>query len=222
MSTGIAHIEIARISTVLANLHAEHATWLSESEQTRLAEMHREGRRAQYLAGHWLARVLLARAAGDTPSQWRLIECRSQPPQVQDHDTLRVSISHSKDWIAAAVATVPIGIDLEQRPRILDGSIEALLRNANEVAGSLDADAMLQRWVVKEAWIKRSAESALPARLKQLHLKPATRDRADVCIDSHPFFHFGLALAPGCRVQLLCEVPMDPGNAFTMTDLAVD
>jgi phosphopantetheinyl transferase len=220
MSTEIAHIEIARIATVLAGVHAEHAKWLSESEQTRLAEMHREGRRAQYLAGHWLTRVLLARASGDPPSQWRLIECRSQPPQVQGHDTLRVSITHSKDWIAAAVATVPIGIDLEQRPRTIDASVEHLLRNTDEPAGGLDADAMLQRWVVKEAWIKRNTESALPARLRQLHLKATTRDRADVRVDSHACFHFGLAVAPSCRVQLQCEVQMTPGTAFAITDLA--
>ena len=220
MATDIAHIEIARIATVLASLPGQHANWLSETEQTRLAQMHREGRRSQYLAGHWLTRVLLARASGDTPSQWRLIECKSLPPQVQDHDALKVSITHSKEWIAAAVATVPIGIDLEQRPRHLDAAIEELLRNTDEAPGSLDADSMLQRWVVKEAWIKRNAESALPARLRQLHLQATTRDRANVRIDSHDCFHFGLAVAPSCKVQLRSEVPMTHGAAFAIADLA--
>jgi 4'-phosphopantetheinyl transferase len=217
--TNVAHIEIARIASVLASIPEDHTSWLSNSEQERLASIRSDARRTEYLAGHWLTRVLLARAFGSTPAQWRLLERKSQPPLVQDQDALRVSITHTRDWIAAAVATIPIGIDLEQRPRKLDASIEALLRNADEAAGSLDLDAMLQRWVVKEAWIKRNAESALPVRLKQLHLRATPRELADVRIDSNPSFHFALAIAPGCTVMRRCEAPLIPGAAFAITDL---
>jgi len=216
----VAHIEIARIASVLAGMPEEHASWLSESEQARLAGIRFAGRRSQYLAGHWLTRMLLARAFGGVPMQWRLIECKSQPPQVADHaESIKVSISHTADWIAAAVATVAIGIDMEQRPRALDASVESLLRNSDEAAGSLDPDVLLQRWVAKEAWIKRKSESALPAQLKPLHVEATMREHADICIDSHALFHFGLAIAPGCTVARQCEVTMVPGVGIRITDL---
>ena len=220
MPTGVAHIEIARIASVLADMPEEHTSWMSESEQARLAGIRFAGRRSQYLAGHWLTRVLLARAFGGMAAQWRLLECRSQPPQVAGHDeSIKVSISHTEDWIAAAVATVAVGIDLEQRPRALDASIESLLRNADEAIGSLDPDVLLQRWVAKEAWIKRNTESALPARLKQLHVRATMREHADVCIYSHAQLHFGLAIAPGCTVARQCEVTLVPGIGIGITDL---
>ena len=220
MSAGEAQIEIARISRVLADMPPAHASWLSDSERARLADIRHPARRAQYLSGHWLVRVLLARAFGGVPKQWQLLERKNQPPAVHGHgDALPVSISHSEDWIAAAVANVAIGIDLEQRPRILDPAIEPLLLNADETPGELDADALLQRWVAKEAWIKRAAGNALATRLKQLQLRMASREDADVCIDSHGAFHFGLAIAPGCVVKRYCELALAPGLAFAITDL---
>jgi 4'-phosphopantetheinyl transferase len=218
--TGLASIEIARIASVCADVPEQYASWMSESEQARLADIRFAGRRSQYLTGHWLARVLLARAFGGTPASWRLRERRSLPPEVAGHDeSIRVSISHTRDWIAAAVATVAVGIDLEQRPRALDPSIESLLRNDDEIPGSLDPDALLRRWVAKEAWIKRNTESALPARLKRLHVRSVAREHADVCIDSHAAFHFGLAIAPGCAVTRRCEVSLVPGAGIAITDL---
>jgi len=223
MPRDVAHIEIARIASVFADVSEEQASWLSESEQARLGGIRLAGRRSQYVAGHWLTRILLARAFGGTPAQWQLLECRSLPPRVVGHaESIKVSISHTADWIAAAVATVAVGIDLEQRPRALDASIEPLLRNPDEAAGSLDPDVLLQRWVAKEAWIKRNAESALPARLKRLHLRATTREHADVCIDSHAAFHFGLAIAPSCVVTRRCEVMLVPGIGVEVSDLEPD
>lgn len=223
MSADLAHVEIARIASVLGDVPDEHASWMSDSEQARLAGIGFAGRRSQYLAGHWLTRVLLARAFGGTPASWRLRERKGLPPQVAGHDaSIRVSISHTSDWIAAAVATVAVGIDLEQRPRALDASIESLLRNGDEAAGSLDPDALLQRWVAKEAWIKRNTESALPAQLKRLHVRSVARECADVCIDSHAAFHLGVAIAHGCAVSRRCEVALVPGIGVAITDLQPD
>jgi 4'-phosphopantetheinyl transferase len=198
---GTARIGIARVEAVLAQAPLDAARWLSASEQARFAQLRVEARRAHYLAGHWLVRALLARSFGGEADAWSLGERRSLPPAVVDHDALRVSISHSGGWIAAAVADVPIGIDLERRGRVLDAALEPLLRNADESPGSLDADALLQRWVAKEAWLKRDHGSALPARLERLQLQAAPRDGADVRLDSHPEFHFAWAAAPECAVE---------------------
>ncbi len=215
----MAWVEIARLPQVLADVPEELTSWMSESELARLALIRVAARRAQYVAGHWLARLLLERAFGGSPAQWQLLERRSQPPQVQGHgEALRVSITHTEDWVAAAIANVAIGIDLEQRTRTLDLAIEPLLLNVDEVPGSLDADALLQRWVAKEAWIKRDAGSALAGRLERLHLRRVSREHADVCIDSHAAFQFGLAIAPGCLVKRQCELSLTAGAAFAITD----
>ena len=219
MPTPIAHCEVARVARVLADVPADPAAWLSESEQARLATLRHAGRRDQYLAGHWLARLLLANAFGGVVLQWHLRERRGLAPEVQGHAHLHVTISHAGEWIAAAVADIAIGIDLELRGRVLDASIEPLLRNADEAPGSLDADAQLQRWVAKEAWIKREGGSALPGRLDRLQLQPAPREQADVRIDSHDEFHLALAVAPDCRVQRPDDPVLVPTATFSVREL---
>jgi hypothetical protein len=101
---------------------------------------------------------------------------------------------------------------------VLDAALEPLLRNADEAPGSLDADALLQRWVAKEAWIKRDAGSALPARLERLHLRQVPRARADVRIDSHADFHAALAVAAACHVEWRGDVALVPGVAFVVSE----
>jgi phosphopantetheinyl transferase len=182
-------VEVVRVADALADAPAD---WLSESEAERVATLRHAGRRAQYLAGHWLARVLLARAFGGVPMQWRLRERKGQPPEVQGRgDALRVSISHAGEWLAVAVADAPVGIDIEVNTRVLDDAVEPLLREPGEAPGSLDAGTRLRRWVAKEAWIKRDHGSALPARLQALRLGPGT----DVGTWSHPEIHLALAVA---------------------------
>jgi 4'-phosphopantetheinyl transferase len=220
MPAGAAWIEIAPLARVLAEAPPDTARWLSESEQARLAALRHAGRRAQFVAGHWLVRVLLARAWGEAPAQWSLCERRSRAPSVRGHESLQVSISHADAWIAAAVADAPIGIDLEPRGRRLDDAIAPLLVNAGEDPASLDAQARLERWVAKEAWLKRADGSALPARLERLQLRAVAHAEADVRLERSEAFVFGLALAPDCRVTCQCELALEPGTAFAITEFA--
>jgi 4'-phosphopantetheinyl transferase len=219
--SGVAHLGISAVAGVLLEAPVDHAGWMSDSERARFAGMRVEPRRLQYVAGHWLARVLLANAFGGNPDGWRLFERRSLPPRVEGRDGLAVSISHSGDWIAAAVATVPVGIDIEQRPRALDASIESLLLEDEEAPGSLDADALLQRWVAKEAWIKRAAGSALPSRLKQVRLHATQREHASVFVESHAAFHVAIAIDPGCALHRHGPVLPAPGACYAAIERAV-
>jgi 4'-phosphopantetheinyl transferase len=208
MAGGV-RVEVARIAQVLATMPAD-THWLSASECARLDTIRHAGRREQYLAGHWLARQVLATAFGEDAV---LLERRSLPPAVQGHEGTRfVSISHGAQWVAAAAADVPVGIDLEQRPRALDASIAALLLEDGEVPGDLDADTLLQRWVAKEAWLKRDGGSALPARLQGMRVSVANPGQADVTTWTHDAFHLAVAIAKGSRIEM--QPPLTPGPAF--------
>jgi len=211
-----AFVEVARTSRLLEEMPAP-AQWLSPSENARLAALRHSQRREQYLAGHWLARVLLTHAFGREPMHWSLLERRSLPPLVSGHEeSLRVSLSHAGDWIAAAVADAPVGIDIEPRGRVLDAALEPLLLEPGETSGSVVDDALLRRWVAKEAWLKREAGLALPEQLARLRLREVARAHADVRLECHDEIHLAIALVPGCVVERRCEVAWADGESYAV------
>lgn len=189
-----ARVVVRRIADVLAGAPPA-GDWLSPCEQARAAAMRAPARHAQYLAGHWLLRTLLAQVHGGDPRDYPLLERDNQPPAVAG-SALSTSLSHGGDWIAAAISSAPIGIDLEPRtPRPALRRLQHLLLNPDEPPDSLDEDTLLQRWVIKEALIKRDHASALPETLAaiRVHGTPSA-DRADVQSWTTEAFH--LATAP--------------------------
>src|SRR5690625_2429589 len=93
--------------------------WLarfSPAEQRRLERFAHEDARRQFIAGRCLARELLSLQAPET-ERWQL--AASGPPHIAQRPDWQLSISHSGDWIGAALGPASIGIDLEatQRPR---------------------------------------------------------------------------------------------------------
>jgi 4'-phosphopantetheinyl transferase len=186
-------LQVARVEHILADLPSALATWLSESEQTRLQRLKVANRRHQFLSGHWLVRRLLSQQLGKPPSVWQLIERTNLPPAVLGFADVQVSLSHSGDWIAAAISSAAIGIDLEQR-RDRDGLLrfQHLLLAQDEAPDSLDLDQLLQRWVAKEAWIKRQHGSALPEQLAELKRLPASPESATVQLRSTAAFHLAI------------------------------
>lgn len=193
-------LQVEPIRSVLRRAPAGVSDWLSPSERERYAGLRVASRANQFLAGHWLVREGLAARYGGEPKDWPLRERRSLPPRPERQDCpAQVSIAHSGDWVAAAVADEPIGIDLEQRrPRPGLLAFAHLLR-AEDDPPEPDEDALLQRWVIKEAWIKRHGFSALPERLAGLAIRPCSPDRADVRLWSSDALHLGVCLEPAIR-----------------------
>jgi 4'-phosphopantetheinyl transferase len=188
-------LRVESIRSLAAQIPAHSDAWLSPSEQTRLAGLSIEKRRHQYLAGHWLARCLLAQAVGAAPETFQLQERPDLPPA---HPDWQISLSHSGDWIACALAAQAVGVDIEQREaRAALLKFQDLLLAQDEAPGTLDSDALLARWVAKEAWIKQHHLSALPEQLRAVRLQAATPDQFEVQIWSHASWHLGLAMAPG-------------------------
>lgn len=203
-------ISVASVADMLAAAPANAQSWLSASEWRRIGTLRAAQRRQHYLAGHWLLRLQLARIVGSPVAQWDIVDRRSLPPLVSERPELHVSISHSGPWIACGVSEQPIGIDLEQRRdrRALAG-FDQLLRNADEVPGSLDLQALLRRWVVKEAYIKRDCGSALPERLAELEVRVQS-EPADLTLWQTERFLLGTV---GAGIADEPEWPIDSSSA---------
>lgn len=195
MRTGMARVAVAAVSSVLSALPSSPEAWMSPSELARAARLRAPQRHQHYLAGHWLARLQLAQWLGGEPMHYTLIERDNLPPLIADQP-LRLSLSHSGDWIACAISSAPIGIDLEQLGRGAQlRRFAHLLPAEGESEDELDDDHLLQRWVLKEAVIKRDCGMALPQQLMAVRLRACTEADARISLLSTSPFHLAIASA---------------------------
>lgn len=187
--------------------------WLGEDEAARLRTMTAPERRRSFLAGHWLAR----RAAGE----WLQVDAariglERHPdgrPLLQvdgDASALSLSLSHSGDWLAVALADVAVGVDIELPRRSRD--YVALARFAfspEEVARlhGLDAagrSAEFHRvWTLKEARGKRSGEGLLPGQSRRVTALRSDAETADAIGWDFCDGALALAIAPGARIDVV-------------------
>ena len=187
--------------------------WLSDDEATRLQAMTSDVRRRSFLAGHWQARVL---AAGWLQVHARRIALHrhddGRPCLSVDGDPsgLSLSLSHSGDWLAIALATVPVGIDVElpRRPR----DLQALARftfSPEEVAGLDGLDdagycaAFHRLWTLKEARGKRSGTGLLPGESRRVTSLPSDADTAEATSWAFGDGALSIAIDPGTRVEIV-------------------
>jgi 4'-phosphopantetheinyl transferase len=156
------------------------ASWLSRPEHERLARISAVKRQAQFIAGRWLARQMLAAVHGGEPSRWCISAPDSGPPKVDrtaaDGPAVHLSLSHSSDRVGCAIATSRVGLDLEMpsRPRdflaLADVICSAQERERLRAMPLAGREAMFyQFWTLKEAWLKSRGEDLSPGRLAQLH-----------------------------------------------------
>ncbi|MFT4179025.1 MAG: 4'-phosphopantetheinyl transferase superfamily protein [Thermomonas sp.] len=208
-------VRLARLDAVTVTGH----DWLGDDEATRLAAMTSPDRRRSFLAGHWLARELAA--------DWLQVESRRITLQRHDDGrplllldgracALSLSISHSGDWLAVALANVPVGVDVELPRRQRD--LDALARFAfsPEEAQRLQDLPEVERstafhllWALKEARGKRSGEGILPARSRQVTAIPSSADAAEAI--SWQLGEGALVLAVDAGTVVSVETSETPG-----------
>jgi len=162
---GAVHVRVADVDATAA-LAPPPARWMSAQEARRLGELRAGPRAAQFVAGRWLARALLAQACGGAWQDWSLDAAPDGPPRASGPVPAHVSISHSGGLVACAAGHAPLGLDLEcVRPRRgLDALIGAVSSAAERAAmpALLAADeaarlaAFFELWTLKEAWLKRA------------------------------------------------------------------
>ena len=154
-----------------------HLALLDETERQRWAGYRHDADRERFLVGCALAKMVIAGCTGRRPGEVVLDRnCRrcGKPhgkPAIKG-SRLELSVAHSGDLVAVAVATAPLGVDVEQfegraRPLGGDGDPDALARlvlaDAERAAlaavpPSGRARAFLVAWTRKEAVTKAKGD----------------------------------------------------------------
>lgn len=155
--------------------------WMSAEEQARLARITAGSRRASFLAGRWFARHVAAAVYGGGPMAWALSAPERGPPRLSGPaPAARLSLSHSGDFVACAVADAAVGVDIELPRRTRDVlSIARVICSPAELARLLAAEGaerdaiFYECWTLKEAWLKSRGEDISPGRLAQVQTLPA-------------------------------------------------
>lgn len=178
--------EIVLIAAVKGIDELSDAT-LPAAEQTRADAIARSLRRRQFVAGRMLLRTMLAQVLGGRPEDWAVDAEAGAPPRLPSHPHLHLSVSHSGEWVAAAIADRPVGIDLEGLGARRDPERFARwvcspdeLAAWRGLAGTDADDALIAHWTRKEAWLKREGGEVLLTRMHRLHAESREAPAADV------------------------------------------
>ncbi len=110
-------LRVASLEEAAADPNSADLTWLSPDEWSYFQAINSASRKAQYLAGHYLIRKVASQWFGNSPHDWNyhraLSNIRLLKSVTSDIPQLNVSITHSGKWLAVAVSTAPVGIDIE-------------------------------------------------------------------------------------------------------------
>ena len=213
MSTpSVGRMRLVQLDIIAAEAEAAGQWWLTDDEASRLQAMSVPARRRSFLAGHWLARRIAA--------DWLQVEMTRIALQRHDDgrpcllvdgapSPLSLSLSHSGGWLAVALATMPVGIDVEVPRRQRD--LDALARFAfsPEEAERLQRMPEAQRaaafhtlWTLKEARGKRSGEGLLPARARRVTALPSDASAAEAMSWSFQDGALALAIDAGTEIGI--------------------
>jgi 4'-phosphopantetheinyl transferase len=122
-------------------------------------------RRQQFLAGRILLRRLLDEVTAGAADNWHL-SAEAGPVRLRPRDAsvpLYASLSHRRNWVAAAVGPAPLGIDIDvvapaPGSALVDRVAFALsAEEAKALAGLPEAQRESRwrsLWTLKEAWLK--------------------------------------------------------------------
>jgi len=134
---------------------------LSVHEQRRAQRLTAPAARARFVHGRAALRQIAGAYLRVPPRRVDLVEDPNGKPRLRaDPARLELSLSHTRDLAAIAVATRPVGIDIEaldrkvdvatMRRALLDDEFELVLAQPPDQR----AEAFLRHWTVKEAYVK--------------------------------------------------------------------
>lgn len=117
---------------------------MEPARRAQVDEMTREERRLATVLGEWMAKSLLAKESGVPVEEIRICRTEKGKPYAEGLP-LHFSISHSGEWVVAAVSDCPIGIDIE-------GLRPVEPRLAHRIGA--EPSRFFEEWTAKEAHFK--------------------------------------------------------------------
>jgi 4'-phosphopantetheinyl transferase len=156
------------------------ANWLSESELRRLNGISQPDYAALYLQSRCILRSLIGTLTLQSPQCVSFSIGAHGKPQLQ-HSTLQFNLSHSNEWLAIAISTMSVGIDIENARKDMPRPWLALAKRfftqeEHCFLSQLNTEDLPEQffrlWTQKEAVLKTHG-GGISAGLKQLNLRTA-------------------------------------------------
>lgn len=227
--TADCRIVLASLAEVEARLPGPGTAWLTAGEGLRLQGIVAALRRRQYLAGHWLLREMAGDALGGAPADWRFETDADPRPRLRHADGrgLWASLSHSGEHLAAAIASAPVGLDLERprKPRDYVAIARFLFsqEEADQVAAIAEGTARERVfhlfWALKEARGKRGGEGLQPSQARRVTARAADPFDAEAWHwDLDDGGCLALAAWPGVAIASLPATPPDSAWRYLGAD----
>lgn len=188
LAPGEVALWLVRPEEVTAERWRELEGWLSPDETARAGRFHFERDRRLFQLGRGLAREQLGRWLDEAPGALRFEEGPHGKPHLGSpwaSAAPSFNVSHTAGLVALALATVPVGVDveaferlgspLELAERLFSPEEQAVLRGHPPAA---QRDYFCQVWTLKEAYVKARGEGlSLPLCQVQCVLEPGERAR---------------------------------------------
>jgi 4'-phosphopantetheinyl transferase len=139
---------------------------LDPDERTRADRFRFAADRHSFIAAHALLRSMLSDATGLPTSTWCFVTGpHGKPalaPALRDRG-LQFNISHTRGWVACAIADVAVGVDVEAVDREAAGQVRSVfsrreVRLLDGQVGESMARTFTRLWTLKEAFIKATGE----------------------------------------------------------------
>lgn len=139
-----------------AALLAKLAACLSVLEMNRADRFHQHQDRRNYIVAHAALRLLLARQLNVPQHDLSFTKGRWGKPELAEcgNNRLHFNLSHSGDMVLIAIATQPVGIDIEFARPLDYQRLAGHCFAAEEALRVVDSHSFFEHWTAKEAVIK--------------------------------------------------------------------
>lgn len=179
---------------------------LAPPEQARYRSFGAERRRVGWLAGRALLLAALEQALGRVDPA--ALATAPEGGVRYAAARLHLNLSHGGDWLAAAIAGTPVGVDVEEpRPRALVGEAARLFcpAEAAALASLPETERRVQfyrLWTLKEAASKAAGLTVWDGLRNACFDLTARRARLTAPFPAGEWRFLQAALAPGCLLAL--------------------
>ena len=161
--------------------------WLSHSELSRLGQIKTNSRKHIYLASRQLIRQALSQHFDQPIQYWQLAERANLPPEIINLPSeMKISLSHSNDWVMLALADVSVGVDIEKKQQRDWLNTAKLFMSAEEFYDfqqHSNPNKFYTSWTMKEAYFKAFPEKQTTLSLSGISVTKIRESKSGTSIE---------------------------------------